>query len=85
MRFLLAEYERTLWVMPEASVLIVENDTAKVEADLVAGLVSCPFCGGVLAPWSFARPRLSAQRPGRSSCAHGVAVAGAVPTRTFFE
>ena len=37
--------------------LIVENDTAKVEADLVAGLVSCPSCGGVLAPWSFARPR----------------------------
>jgi hypothetical protein len=28
-----------------------------VEADLVAGQVTCPKCGGVLARWSFARSR----------------------------
>jgi hypothetical protein len=38
-------------------VLIVENDPAKVEADLAQGLVPCPDCGGVLARWSFARRR----------------------------
>ncbi len=43
--------------MPEGIVLIVENDPAKVEADLVAGQVTCPACGGVLAPWSFGRRR----------------------------
>jgi hypothetical protein len=43
--------------MPEASVLIVENDTAKVEADLAEGRLSCPSCRGVLAAWSFARRR----------------------------
>ena len=56
-RFLLAEYERALWVMPEASVLMVENDPAKVEADLAEGRLSCPSCRGVLAAWSFARRR----------------------------
>src|SRR5579875_3177195 len=56
-RFLLAEYERTLWLMPEASVLIVENNPAKVEAELLSGKIACPCCGGVLVPWSFARRR----------------------------
>jgi hypothetical protein len=38
-------------------VLIVENNPAKVEADLAGGRVACPSCGGALAPWSFARRR----------------------------
>lgn len=37
--------------------LIVENDPSRVEADLVAGFVACPACGGTLARWSFARRR----------------------------
>lgn len=37
--------------------LIVENDPAKVEADLSAGVFGCPDCGGRLARWSFARRR----------------------------
>jgi hypothetical protein len=44
-------------MMPEASVLIVENDPAKVEAELAAGVVPCPTCDGVLGPWGFARRR----------------------------
>lgn len=55
--------------------LIVENNPAKVEADLAAGRVTCPCCGGVLAPWSFARRRhvrcdggLLALRPRRGRC-----------------
>lgn len=43
--------------MPEGIVLIVENDPVRVEADLVAGAMSCPVCAGRLAPWSFARRR----------------------------
>jgi hypothetical protein len=38
-------------------VLIVENDPDGVEADLAAGRVGCPACGGVLVRWSFARRR----------------------------
>lgn len=38
--------------------LIVENDVARVERDLAAGVVECPGCGGRLAPWAFARRRL---------------------------
>jgi hypothetical protein len=56
-------------------VLIVENDPAKVEADLAGGRVACPRCGDVLAPWSFARRRFArtetgpAQlRPRRARC-----------------
>jgi len=37
--------------------LIVLNDPVKVEAALAAGVMRCPGCGGVLARWSFARPR----------------------------
>lgn len=44
--------------MPEASVLIVESDPERVEADLAAGVIPCPACGGVLARWSFARQRV---------------------------
>jgi hypothetical protein len=38
-------------------VLIVENDPRRVEADLSAGRVACPACGGALVRWSFARRR----------------------------
>lgn len=37
--------------------IIVESDPDRVEADLLAGRVPCPGCGGVLGPWSFARRR----------------------------
>lgn len=44
--------------MPEGHlVLIVDNDPAKVEADLGEGRLSCPECGGLLVRWSFARRR----------------------------
>jgi len=36
---------------------MVGNDPARVEADLAAGSVPCPGCGGILARWSFARRR----------------------------
>jgi hypothetical protein len=56
-------------------VLIVENDPERVEADLVAGTISCPVCGGILAPWAFARRRrvrdegaLVELRPRRGRC-----------------
>ena len=38
--------------------LIVENDRAAVEQALVAGRLSCPSCGGALAPWASAGPRV---------------------------
>lgn len=37
--------------------LIVENDPERVEADLVAGMIACPACGGALVRWSFGRRR----------------------------
>jgi hypothetical protein len=56
-------------------VLMVENDPERVEADLVAGRVACPACGGVLGRWSFARRRqvrseasAVAVRPRRGRC-----------------
>jgi Domain of unknown function (DUF6431) len=56
-------------------VLIVENDPAKVEVDLVEGRAACPACGGVLARWSFARRRFvrtesgpTELRPRRARC-----------------
>ena len=55
--------------------LIVENNPAKVEADLVEGRAACPACGGVLARWSFARRRFvrtesgpTELRPRRARC-----------------
>lgn len=54
---LLAEHEGVLPVMPEGIVIIVENDPAKVETDLAAGVVGCPVCGGRLARWGWARQR----------------------------
>jgi len=62
-------------MMPEGIVLIVENDPAKVETDLAAGVVGCPVCGERLARWSFARRRslraeagLVELRPRRGRC-----------------
>jgi len=43
--------------MPEASVLIVSADPARVETDLAAGAVTCPDCSGTLGPWAHARRR----------------------------
>lgn len=43
--------------MPEGIVLIVENDPARVEADLATGAVGCPECEGRLCRWGFARQR----------------------------
>lgn len=37
--------------------LIVVDDPERVEADLLAGDIECPACGGTLGPWWFARPR----------------------------
>lgn len=56
--------EGVLWLMPEASVLIVESDPGRVEADLVAGSVTCPLCEGVLRRWGFARWRTLRGRHG---------------------
>jgi hypothetical protein len=44
-------------MMPEASLIIVENEPAKVETDLAAGVIGCPACGGRLARWGHARRR----------------------------
>jgi transposase-like protein len=43
--------------MPGGIVLIVRNDAARVETELLAGMMTCPACGGVLDPWGFARSR----------------------------
>ena len=55
--------------------LIVENDPARVEAALVAGLLDCPHCEGELRPWGSARSRVlrmargtEAHRPRRARC-----------------
>ncbi|HET6482043.1 MAG TPA: DUF6431 domain-containing protein [Actinoplanes sp.] len=37
--------------------MIVVLDADLAEADLVAGRIGCPRCGGPLRPWSWARPR----------------------------
>ena len=38
--------------------LIVCAELARVESELVAGLLSCPSCRGVLGPWGHARERV---------------------------
>lgn len=44
--------------------LIVGTDWAGVEADLIAGRLGCPPCGGVLGPWGHARRRVLRRRTG---------------------
>ncbi len=55
--------------------LMVGTDAAVVEADLVAGLLVCPPCRGVLGPWGHGRARVLRRggvdeevRPRRSRC-----------------
>ncbi|MGH3769680.1 MAG: hypothetical protein ACREQ5_05485 [Candidatus Dormibacteria bacterium] len=55
--------------------LMVGTDEAVVEADLVAGLLICPPCRGVLGPWGHGRRRVLRRggvdergRPRRSRC-----------------
>ncbi len=38
--------------------LIVGAEEARVEVELVGGLLGCPSCRGVLGPWGRARPRV---------------------------
>jgi hypothetical protein len=56
-------------------VLIVRSDVVRVESDLMAGLVACPVCEGMLRPWGHARARVlrgegaeAALRPRRGRC-----------------
>lgn len=42
----------------EALVLTVGADAAEVETRLRSGGMECPLCGGVLAPWGWARRRV---------------------------
>ncbi len=45
--------------MPEvAPMLIVCAEEARVQAELVGGLLMCPSCEGVLGPWGYARERV---------------------------
>lgn len=55
--------------------LTVEADAARVETRLQAGEIECPDCGGVLAPWGWARHRVLRDangvvrvRPRRARC-----------------
>ena len=56
--------------------LMVGTVEAEVESELRAGLLACPSCAGVLAPWGFARTRrlrlrrggLFPLRPRRARC-----------------
>ena len=48
----------------EDVVLIVSDDRAVVEADLAAGRLLCPCCGGVLGGWGCARLRQVRTRAG---------------------
>lgn len=62
--------------MPEvAPMLIVGAELARVEAELVGGVLSCPSCRGVLGPWGHARERVvrcaageRSLRPRRARC-----------------
>jgi len=63
-------------LMPEvAPVLIVCAEEARVESELLAGVLSCPSCRGVLGPWGHARERVlrcaagdRVLRPRRAKC-----------------
>lgn len=46
--------------------LMVCADQARVEAELVGGLLACPSCRGVLGPWGHACERVIRCREGRS-------------------
>ena len=46
--------------------LMVCAEQARVEAELVGGLLACPACRGVLAPWGHARERVIRCRDGRN-------------------
>lgn len=55
--------------------LMVDTDAVAVERSLLAGGLTCPSCGGVLAPWGHARWRSSRlevgavrHRPRRATC-----------------
>ena len=55
--------------------LMVDTDSVAVERLLLTGELTCPQCGGVLAPWGHARWRSSRResgsvrhRPRRASC-----------------
>ena len=57
--------------------LIVLNDLAHVERELVAGRLTCPHCNGELRPWGHARRRVVRMasnneelRPRRSRCSN---------------
>jgi Domain of unknown function (DUF6431)/Homeodomain-like domain len=62
--------------MPEvAPMLIVCAEEARVEVELVGGLLACPSCGGVLGPWGHGRERVlrcvagaRSLRPRRARC-----------------
>lgn len=61
--------------MPGGTVLSVENDAARVEVALQAGLLACPHCDGELRPWGRARRRVlrlidgvQEHQPRRSRC-----------------
>ncbi len=62
--------------MPEvAPMLIVCAEQARVESELVAGVLSCPSCRGRLGPWGHARARVlrcaagdQRSRPRRARC-----------------
>lgn len=45
--------------------LIVCAEQARVEAELVGGLLACPSCRGVLGPWGYARERVIRCREGQ--------------------
>ena len=46
-------------MMPEvAPMLIVCAEEARVEAELVGGLLACSSCRGLLGPWGHARARV---------------------------
>ena len=55
--------------------LILRSDVARVESDLISGLVACPAGDGALRPWGHARARVlrgedrnAAFRPRRGRC-----------------